>query len=426
MEKYFTNKITTKEVQEAAMYAKAHGIPFNLKGWKRIVRKYKGRLPVTIKAVPEGTVVPNKMVLFTVELTINDAEIFWLPSWLETFLMKVWGTCSTATRSYHIKEMLLSNARLTSETPFVDYMMHNFSDRGCYTTEQAAMAGVAHLTCFKGTDNFNSLRYANMYYNEPIEDIGFSIPASEHSSTTAWTKEGEFRMIMNHLENNKGKPLMASVMDSYDIFKCTDAVTSGEFKRKIESDEYPIFVQRPDSGYGPDIINEMINIMEKNGVAYTENSKGYKIWNKYKMILGDGVTMTIMNDILTILRLRGYDASNMSFGSGGWLAQSMTRDSLGFAIKCSNITLEDGTEVEVYKDPITDAGKKSKKGKVTTVKNLKGEYTVMTLEELELNKDCINVLETVVENGVLVKEVTLTEIRTRVDKQLAAITIGDR
>lgn len=422
--KYFTKRITIKEVDEAAMFASAHGIPFNIKGWKKIVRKYKGRLPVTIKAVPEGTVVPNKMVLFTVELTNNDADIFWLPSWLETFLMKVWYTCTVATRSYCVKEMLLNNAKMTSDEPFVDFNFHNFSDRGSSSVESAALGAVAHLTCFKGTDNFNSLKYANAYYNEPIENIGFSIPASEHSSTTSWTKDCEFDMIMNHLENNIGNPLVASVMDSYDIFKCTDVITSGEFKRKIESDEYPIFVQRPDSGYGPDIIAEMINIMEKNGVDYTENHKGYKIWNKYRIILGDGVTMEIMNDILTILRLRGYDASNISFGSGGWLQQNFTRDTLGFAIKCSNITLEDGTEVEVYKDPITDQGKKSKKGKVTTFFNRStDEFFVDLIEKSSIG--CPEVLETVVENGILIKEVTLSEIRARVDKQLAGITFGD-
>lgn len=423
--KYFTKKITIKEVDEASMYAKAHGIPFNLKGWKRIVRKYKGRLPVTIKAVPEGTVIPNKMVLFTVELTINDKEIFWLPSWLETFLMKVWYTCNVATRSYFVKEMLLQNAKMTSDEPFVDFQFHNFSDRGSSSVESAAMGAVGHLTCFKGTDNFNSLKYANVYYNEPIENIGFSIPATEHSSTTAWTKEGEFDMIMIHLENNKGNPLMASVMDSYDIFKCTDAVTSGEFKRKIESDEYPIFVQRPDSGYGPDIINEMINIMEKNGVKYTENSKGYKIWDKYRIILGDGVTMQIMNDILTNLRLRGYDASNISFGSGGWLQTLHNRDTLGFAIKCSNITLEDGSEIEVYKDPITDPGKKSKKGKVTTYFDvIDNEFFVDKIDS-KLKERCVTVLETVIENGVLIKEYTLTDIRTRVNKQLAGVAFGN-
>ncbi len=438
--KYFSNEITEEEIFEAEQYAKTHGVPFNKDGWLKILDVYNGFLPVTIRAVPEGTIIPNKMVLFTVELTKNDADLFWLPSWLETFLMKVWYTSNVATRSLYVKEMLLEQSKMTSENPFVNFAFHNFGDRGSSSTESAALGGVAHLTCFLGTDNFNCLRYANVYYNEAIENIGYSIPATEHSSTTAWTKENEFDMVMNHLENNKGRPLIASVGDSYDIFNFTDKVTSGEFKGKIESDEYPTLVIRPDSGYAPDIINEMLNIMEKNNVQFTLNEKGYKVFKKYRLIWGDGINMDTMKDILTVLRLRKYDASNIAFGSGGWLQTSHNRDTLGFAIKCSNITVENKIryaiefggedteiitkEIEVYKDPITDAGKKSKKGKVTTYFNrATDEFFVDTIGKESIG--CLEVLETVIENGIIVKEVTLSEIRTRVDKQLAGVAFGN-
>lgn len=415
--KYFSSPLTIKEVQEAAEYASVHGVPFNLKGWKRIVRKYKGRLPVTIKAVPEGLVIPNKTVLFTVELTKKDKDIFWLPSWLETFLMKVWYTCNVATRSYYVKEMLLEQSKLTSYNPFVDFSFHNFGDRGSSCIEAAGFGGVAHLTCFKGTDNFNSLRYAHIFMNEPKENIGYSIPASEHSSTTAWGRDGEFDMVDNHLETSKGNPLMAAVGDSYDIFNFTDKITSGKFKEKIESDEYPKFVERPDSGYAPDVINEMLNIYEKNNVSYSTNNKGYKTFNKYGFIWGDGVDMNTMRDVLTTLRLRMYSAENMAFGSGGWLMQQHNRDTLGFAIKCSNITLDDGREIEVYKDPITDSGKKSKKGKVTTYYNrATDEFEVDLVGNGSMGRP--EILEVVIENGILVKEFTLSDVRANVQKCL--------
>ena len=433
---YFSKKIKMKEVKEARDYAKAHGVSFNYKGWKKIVKVYGGYLPVTVRAVPEGTVLPNKMVLFTVELTNKDEDIFWLPSWLETFLMKVWYTCTVATRSYYVKEMLLQNAKLTSDNPFVDFQFHNFGDRGSSSVESAAFGGVAHLTCFKGTDNFNSLRYAHKLYNEPIENIGYSINASEHSSTTAWGRNGEQDMVMNHLESNKGNPLMASVADSYDVFKFTEMITSNEFKEKIESNEYPKFIERPDSGYAPDIITEMLNIYEKNKVKYSENNKGYKTFDKYGFIWGDGIKMNTMNDILTVLRLRMYSAENQAFGSGAWLMQQHDRDTLGFAIKCSNITIETcvnyhGDElatvlkdIDVFKEPITDPGKKSKKGKVTTYFNrTTDEYFSDVIGKASMN--CPEVLETVIENGILIKEYTLSEIRTRVDAQLNGKTFGD-
>ena len=430
--KYFTNPITIEEVEEANLYAEVHGIPFNKKAWVKIIKEYSGFLPVTIKAVPEGLVIPNKMILFTIELTNSDKDLIWLPSWLEDFLMKIWYTCTVATRSYYVKEMLLENAKMTSMdlNPNVDFQFHNFGDRAASSVESAAFGGVAHLTCFKGTDNFNCLRYAHTFMNQDIKDIAFSIPASEHSTTTSWGKDGEFDMVDNNLEANKGNPLMAQVADSYDIYNFTDKITSGKFKEKIESNDYPKFIERPDSGNPIDVMNGILNIYEKNNVEYNENKKGYKTFKKYGFIWGDGTNMVNMNDILTTLRLRMYEASNMSFGSGGWLMQQHDRDTLGFAIKCSSITLEkevfawNGEELgvkifdrEVFKDPITDKGKTSKRGRVTTYFDRATDTFEVGLEKGG-SMGRSEVLEVVIENGKLIKEYTLTQVRANVQKCL--------
>src|SRR5574343_466460 len=112
---------------------------------------------------------------------------------------------------------------------------------------------------------------------------GFSIPASEHSTVTSWGREGEYAMITNYLEKSKGLAIIACVMDSYDVFKATDFVTT-VLKDKIESDAYPTFVIRPDSGEPIDVIKQILDIMEKNNVAFTVNAKGYKVFNKYRLI----------------------------------------------------------------------------------------------------------------------------------------------
>lgn len=416
--KYFSAPVTIEEVNEAEMYAEVHGVPFNRKGWLKIIENYKGYLPITVKAIPEGTVIPNKMVLFTVKLTKHDKDLVWLPSWLETFLMKVWYTCTVATRSYYVKEMILLNAKMTSEKPFVNFTFHNFGDRGSSSTESAALGGIAQLVLFDGTDNFNALRYANLYMNQDIDKIAFSIPATEHSTTTSWGKECEFDMIDNHLETNKGRPLIACVIDSYDTFNFTDKITSGKFKEKIESDDYPKLVLRPDSGYAPDVINEILNIMEKNNVKFTVNNKGYKTFKKYGLLWGDGINMETMNDILTILRLRGYSSDNIAFGSGGWLMQQHDRDTLGFAIKCSSITFEDGSEMDVYKDPVTDKGKTSKRGRVTTYFDSATDTFEVGLEGEGGSMGRPEILEVVIENGKLIKEYTLTQVRENVQKCL--------
>lgn len=46
-----------------------------------VCQKHDGRLPIRIKAVPEGRIVPRGNVLFTVENT--DPAFFWLTNYLE-------------------------------------------------------------------------------------------------------------------------------------------------------------------------------------------------------------------------------------------------------------------------------------------------------------------------------------------------------
>lgn len=46
-----------------------------------VLQHHNGYLPLRIKAVPEGTVVPYKNVLFTVENT--DPKCFWLTNFFE-------------------------------------------------------------------------------------------------------------------------------------------------------------------------------------------------------------------------------------------------------------------------------------------------------------------------------------------------------
>ena len=424
LKEYFTSPITEEDVKEAELYASIHGVPFNTAGFMKIINNYNGYFPVTIKSVPEGILIPNKNVLFTIELTINDSDLFWLPSWMETFLMKVWYTCTVASRSYDIKSNIIEMAKITDETPFVDYSFLNFGDRGCTSVETANLGGFAHLTCFKGTDNFGSIKYTKEFYNvaiEEINNIGHSAIASEHSSVTAWGRNNEREMVLTYLNNNKNQNLIACVGDSYDIFKFTEMVTSGEFKEKIESDDYPTFVIRPDSGYPVDVINQILNIMEKNNVRYTLNSKGYKIFNKYRILWSDGVTKQNIKDVLSSAILRKYSTQNFVFGMGGGLVQNLNRDTLGFAIKCSELTFEDGSTFDVYKDPITDPGKKSKRGKVTTYFNKETSefFTDIIGKETET---IINIVEPLFINGKLIKEITLTKVRENVQKCLEGKT----
>lgn len=370
-----------------------------------ILNNHNGYLPIKIKAVPEGSLIPTGNVLMTIEST--DAEVFWIVSFVETLLMKIWYPSTVATKSYYVRKMLEDCYSKYSDNSDVSFSYHNFGDRGSTTVEAAAIGGVAQLTQFMGTDNFNSLRYAKHYYNSDI--AGFSIPASEHSTVTSWTKDGEFNMIDNYLEKYKNSPIIACVLDSYDIYNAVDKVTSGVFKEKIESSDYPIFVMRPDSGDPIEVVIKMLDIMEKNSVSFSINSKGLKVFNKYRIIYGDGISPEIIEKILGVSIIKGYAPDNFAFGSGGDLMQNLNRDTSKYAIKCSAVNVN-SKMIDVYKDPITDKGKTSKKGILDLVYNGKEYKSTRIGTEPEGFK---SVLRTVYENGKLIIDDSLEDIRKR-------------
>jgi nicotinamide phosphoribosyltransferase len=347
-------------IEKSAELAESHGVPFNKSGWQYIFDKHKGYLPIEIKALPEGAIVSNKEPLLTIENT--DPNCAWLVGYLETLLLKIWYPCTVASKSYAVRQMLEKHWEKTvGDISGVDFAYHNFGDRGSSSVESAAIGGVAHLTQFKGTDNFNALEHSNKYYDGKYQ--GFSIPASEHSTVTSWGRESEFEMISNYLETYKSNPIIACVLDSYDIYKAVNFVTSGAMKEKIENKDYPIFVIRPDSGNPLEVIEKILQICEANNVARSFNGRGYKQLDKYRIIWGDGITLNTIDEILNSTEKWGWAASNFAFGSGGDLMQNVNRDTCKFAMKCSAIRVN-GEWRDVYKDPITDQCKKSIRGRV--------------------------------------------------------------
>ena len=362
LKRYLTSQITSEDVRQAELLATQHGVPFNKEGWDYICEKHNGLLPIEIKALPEGTIVGNKEPLLTIENT--DPNCAWLVGYLETLLLKIWYPITIASKSLAVKEILLKHwERTADDVSGVDFAYHNFGDRGSSSVESAAIGGVAHLTQFKGTDNFNCLEHSNRYYDGKYQ--GFSIPASEHSTVTSWQRENEFAFYEHHLETHKNYSIIACVMDSYNIFKAVDFVTSGKMKEKIESKDYPIFVIRPDSGDPIEVIYHIYTILLENKVKSTYNAKGYLVFDKYRIIWGDGITPEQIDKILAYFCNESFrlSAQNFAFGSGGDLMQNVSRDTLKFAMKCSAIKVS-GEWRDVYKDPFTDPGKTSIRGRV--------------------------------------------------------------
>ena len=405
IKEYLTAPITQDMIDEAELIITAHGEPFNRAGWEYILNEHNGYLPVRIRAVPEGTIVPVKNVLATIENT--DPACYWLTSFLETALLRaIWYPTTVATNSREIKKLILDALEKTGDPTTIDFKLHDFGARGVSSLESAGIGGAAHLVNFMGTDTVEALLFARRYYNADM--AGFSIPAMEHSTVTSWGRENEVASYRNMIKQN-AKPggLIACVSDSYDIFKACE-LWGTELKQDV-LDSGATVVIRPDSGDPATVVNDCLRILDKN-FGHTVNAKGFKVLNNVRVLQGDGITHQTIRSIIFTITMSGYSVDNVAFGQGGALLQIVNRDDQKFAMKCS-AALVNGEWVDVFKDPITDAGKQSKKGRVTLYNNGQGN-----LFSDVINKDYPDELVTVFENGKIVKEYTFDEVRANSNK----------
>lgn len=405
LKEHLSKPIRMEDIDEAEELILAHGEPFYRGGWEYIVKKHGGYLPVRVKAVPEGMVIPTKNVLVTIENT--DPNCYWLTSFLETSLLRyVWYPTTVATNSYNIKKLILSYLIRNGDPNTIDYKLQDFSFRGVSSSESAGIGGIAHLVNFKGTDTVAALRYGRKYYNEKM--AGYSVPATEHSTITSWGRENEVAAYRNML-NHYAKPgaIVACVSDSYDIYNACDKLWGEELKDEVIASGATLVV-RPDSGSPTEVNLKCAQILESH-YGSTVNSKGFKVLNHVRLIQGDGVNYETVDRVLHVLEANGYSSDNIGFGMGGALLQDVTRDDYKFAMKCSAVNVA-GNWRDVYKDPITDPGKTSKKGRLNLIHTDNGYETV---PERPWNKD---VLEVVYENGELLKDYTLEEIRVNANR----------
>jgi nicotinamide phosphoribosyltransferase len=143
LKNYFLEPFTQTMAEEAREVITAHGLPFNYEGWTNLIKKHKGKLPLRIRAVPEGSIVPLHNVLMTVETTSD--EFFWLGSWFETQLMRIWYAITVATQSYQIKQNVYKFLIETADEPDaeINYKVHDFGSRGVSSQETASIGGAA-------------------------------------------------------------------------------------------------------------------------------------------------------------------------------------------------------------------------------------------------------------------------------------------
>lgn len=408
IKEYLLEPITMKDVMRAQEILNLHGEPFNFEGWKYIVDEYAGLLPITIETVREGTVVELSNVIF--QVSNNDPKLYWLTSFVETALLRaIWYPTTVATNSWRIKQMFLEYAKKSGSNMDVSFKLHDFGARGVEVSEAAQVGGMAHLINFMGTDTVEALLPARMIYN--IDMAGFSIPASEHSTMTLLGESGEEETIKNMLDQYLEKDkMLAMVLDSYNIYHTTENLIGGVFRERIIKSGGTVVV-RPDSGDPLTVPIQIIEILMKK-FGFSINDKGYRtLPSCIRVLQGDGITIESIPLILENLDKAKISLDNIAFGMGGGLLQMVNRDTYKFAMKASFAVINN-EGVDVYKDPVGDRGKRSKKGVLGLYKDANsGEFYTKRRPKGWTNEFKENHLITVFENGKLLIDQTFDEIR---------------
>lgn len=402
-------QVTEEKIQEAKEFYAAHfgnADYFNEEGWRYILEKHNGYLPIGIKAVKEGSIVPIKNVLYKIYST--DPKCGWLVKWCETLLMKMWYTITVSTNSMAAREIIDYYHTMSGVTSAPQFMLHDFGYRGVASEEQAWLGGACHLLSFAGSDNVAGIRMLMKYYAAPM--CGYSVAASEHMVMSITGREGEIATYKRILASMR-VGVVSLVSDTYDVYNlCEQASSDPEFKELILSRDGK-FVIRLDSGDPIEVIEKCLGILEA-GFGATINEKGYKTLNpKIGLLQGDGISLHSMSNIIQyFVEHKKWSIDNFVFGSGGKLLQAFDRDTLQFTIKACYAEL-DGVGVDVYKDPITSKGSKtSKRGQLHLMYNkVKGYYTINSHEAKHDESDQ-DMLELVFLNGKIIQEITYAEL----------------
>ena len=382
-----------------------------------------GYLPIEIKALPEGSLIPFKVPCLVIYNT--KPEFFWLTNYLETILSCVlWGACTSATTAYRYKKILNEYADLTvGNRNFVQWQGHDFSFRGMFGFEAACISGAGHLLSFTGTDTIPAIDFHENYYgaNAESELIGASVPATEHSVMCMGSEENEIGTFKRLISEIYPNGIVSIVSDSWDFWRVITEYLP-QLKEMVLARQGKVVI-RPDSGDPVKIIcgdkDAAIGSPEYKGAIEcmweifggTTTDKGFKLLDSHiGLIYGDSITVDRCKQICQNLMDKGFASFNVVLGIGSYTYQYVTRDTMGFAMKATYGEI-DGKPKEIFKKPKTDNGGKISAKGLVAVDDSHGKF--LLVDQVDWNRVNNCQLKTVFKDGKLTIDQSLKEIRDR-------------
>lgn len=390
-----------------------------------------GYLPIRVKAIPEGRRVPIGVPVLTIVNTHPD--FFWLTNYLESVIScYLWKPVTSATTAFEYRRFLSQSALATGGSmDFVRFQAHDFSYRGLSGMQDAFISGAAHLTSFWGTDTVPAIDFVEEYYhaNADKEPVGFSVPATEHSVMCMGMQDGELATFRRLINDVYPKGIVSIVSDTWDFWKVVTEYVS-ILKSDILKRDGKLVI-RPDSGDPVKIVcgdpDAPTGTPEHKGAieclwdifAGSMTDKGFKRLDSHiGLIYGDSISLERAQQIMHGLIKKGFSSDNIVLGVGSFTYQYVTRDNFGFAMKATS-GIVNGERRDIFKAPKTDSGvKKSAKG-LLRVEEENGSYKLYDQQTPEQEEH--GCLETVYENGKLLIDHTLSDIRARIDDEVAKI-----
>jgi nicotinamide phosphoribosyltransferase len=254
-----------------------------------------GYLPLSIKALPEGSKVPMQVPVFTIANT--HPNFAWLVNNVETSLSAdSWKVTTIATIAHAYRRLLTHYAGETgSPKEFVDWQGHSFGNRGMSGNMDAAKNLAGHSLSFLGSDSVSTVDWLEYAYGAKGIFIAGSVPATEHSVTTLNIANTEINLAREGVSGNLKKQaenlfikktitetyptgIVSLVADSYDFFQVISE-TAADLKeeilaRKPNAQGLAKVVFRPDSGDPVDILCGLdIPDLTKDGGSLKEACK---------------------------------------------------------------------------------------------------------------------------------------------------------
>ena len=381
-----------------------------------------GYLPIQIVALPEGTLVPMHVPMFGITNTHEDFA--WLPQALESLISaEMWHIMLAATVGYTYRQIVNEYYDKTCDDDVSRARaLGAFDFRGEECLQSATKAGAGWLLSFLNTATVPAIPYLENYYlcDCAKEPVGFGSPSTEHSVMCSnFAVDGdEITLLRRLLTEIYPNTSFSAVLDSYDYWNVIDNILP-QLKPEIMAHN-GCMLMRGDSGDCVEVVTKTVfKLWDIFGG--TVNSKGYKVLDSHvKAIYGDSITVQRCEEIYHILMENGFACSNVALGVGSFSFQCIeedgilkpfTRDTFSSCIKATYCEI-DGTPTPIFKDPKDGGFKKSQKGCCVVYNSMEGLWYQDEYSWLGASNSPYQLLETVFKDGKMVKEQTLSEVRS--------------